>query len=262
MKKYMIKHKSNTNDKQVHIVVGYYAVTRILTDTPRIAQELFLAITKRLDKLDYLQDQAYQIGIRVHLVNRNKLEVLAGGTFHQGVVLILISPLYVDLEQVFNAVCQAGKHALVILADHIQSPHNLGALIRSAAAVGAQGVVIPCDRACQLTPAVAKSAVGSLGLVQICRVNSLAYVLNRFKKIGLLGLATITNGIMTPWTLDLVCPLAVVVGSEHSGISRHLLKSCDMTVSLPLALGIDSLNVSVATGILLFEIIRQRLLFT
>ncbi len=240
------------------MIVGRHAVAEALNSTPQLAQELLLAASERSPALGRLEDQARQTGIKVRRVERSRLDALAGGAAHQGVALVLGGAPYAGLEDIVESARRAGDRALVVLADHIQDPHNLGALVRSAAAAGAQGVVIPRDRACPLTPAAAKAAAGGLGLVPVCRVTNLTDALERLKQAGLWALAAMTGGAPPPWELDLDRPLALVVGSEHKGVGQRLLKACDMSASLPLARGVESLNASVAAGVLLFEIVRQR----
>ncbi len=242
------------------IVVGRHAVAEALAARPGQAQELLLAGGGRSGAMGQIMAAARAAGVRVRKVERARLDTLAGGAGHQGVALRLSGGGYADLEQVVDAAARAGGRALVVIADHLQDPHNLGAVIRSAAAAGAQGVVLPKDRACPLTPAVAKAAAGGLEALAVARVTNLAQALARLQEAGLWGLAAATRGAPPPWELDLALPLALVVGSEHKGVGDRLMKACELSCSLPLPGPVESLNASVAAGVLLFEIVRQRAL--
>jgi 23S rRNA (guanosine2251-2'-O)-methyltransferase len=238
------------------LVVGRHAVAEALRVSPQQARELLLAADER--GLTQIVDLARAAGVKVRQVERAKLDQLSQGARHQGVALRLAAVEYTALEEVLFLVRQAGDQALVVMADHIQDPHNLGALIRTAAAAGAQALVIAKDRACSLTPAVAKAAAGALTLLPVCRVTNLAQALERLKDAGLWALAAATRDADPPWSLDLNRPLVLLIGSEHKGLGPRLLKLCDLQTSLPLAPDVESLNASVAAGVLLFEVVRQR----
>lgn len=250
-----------TNDPDVDgsLVVGRHAVAQALATNPQQAQELLLAggggSSRAMAKVIQTAKAA---GAKVRRVDRTVLDQLAGQANHQGVALKLASGGYADLEDIVEAAQAAGNRALVVLCDHLQDPHNLGAVIRSAAAAGAQGVVAPKDRACGLTPATAKAAAGGLEVIPVARVTNLSSALARLQEAGLWGLAAATTGALPPWELDLDMPLVLVVGGEHKGIGQRLLSACEMSASIPLNPAMESLNASVAAGILLFEILRQR----
>lgn len=241
-----------------NLVIGRHAVAAALARQPETAQELLLAAGLKGTAIRGILEAAQAAGVKVRRVQADRLDRLSDGAAHQGVALRLSAAGYADLGQIISAAQAAGQAALVVVADHIQDPHNLGALIRSAAAAGAQGLVLPKDRACPLTPAVAKAAAGALSLLPVARVTNLSQALGQLKQAGLWVLVAATRGAPPPWELDLRLPLALVVGGEHKGVGRRLLAASDMTASLPLAAGVESLNLSVAAGALLFEIIRQR----
>lgn len=240
------------------VVVGRHAVAEALASAPQRAQELLLAAPGGGGAVARILELARAAGVKVRRVERRDLDALAGGAAHQGLGLRLAAAEYVDFSQVLEAARRAGPGGLLLMADHLQDPHNLGALARSAAAAGAQGLVVPKDRACPLTPAVAKAAAGALERLPVCRVTNLTNTLEECKEAGLWSLAAATQGHPAPWDLDLNLPLVLVVGGEHKGVGQRLLGACDLATSLPLAPGVESLNASVAAGILLFEVLRQR----
>lgn len=246
------------HQNSVAYIVGRRAVTEALQQGPLKAQELLFSGGERSAPVKRILDMARRAGVKVRRVDARRLEAVSGGAAHQGVALSLAASGYARLEDVLERAAGAGERALVVAAAHIQDPRNLGALIRSAAGAGAQGVIIPKDRACPLTPAVSKAAAGALGLIPTARVTNLAQALERLKEAGLWAVAAASRQAPPPWELDLNMPLVLVVGSEHKGLGPRLLGACDFQVSLPLAPGVESLNASVAAGALLFEIVRQR----
>ncbi|MFZ5587768.1 MAG: 23S rRNA (guanosine(2251)-2'-O)-methyltransferase RlmB [Thermodesulfobacteriota bacterium] len=239
-------------------VVGRHAVAEALAAGPGRARELWVAAPERGPAVAQVLELARAAGVKVRRVARVELDRLAQGAAHQGFGLILGAADYAAWDDILERVEAAGPQALVVLADHIQDPHNLGAIARSAAAAGATALVVAKDRSCPLTPAVAKAAAGALVRLPICRVTNLTDALIELKDAGLWGLAAATRGAPPPWSLDLTLPLALVVGGEQKGVGQRLLKACDLKASLPLARGVESLNASVAAGVLLFEIVRQR----
>ncbi len=240
------------------VIVGRHAVAAALAQQPEAASELILAAGDRAAALNRLAQAAKAGGVKVRRAPRSRLEELAGGAAHQGAALIMAAHAYAGLGEIIAAAQAAGPNALVVIADHIQDPHNLGAILRSAAGAGAQGLVIPRDRACPLTPAAAKAAAGAASLLPVARVTNLTRAAQELKQAGLWLLAAATREAPAPWEHDLRRPLALVVGGEHKGVGARLLGQCDMIASIPLAPGVESLNASVAAGALLFEIVRQR----
>ncbi|MCF8031738.1 MAG: 23S rRNA (guanosine(2251)-2'-O)-methyltransferase RlmB [Desulfarculaceae bacterium] len=239
-------------------IVGRHAVAAALAERPEAATELLLATGDKAAALNKLAKAAQAVGLKVKRVPRSRLEELAQGSAHQGAALVLAAHAYADLDAIIAAARTAGDKALVVIADHIQDPHNLGAILRSAAGAGAQGVVIPKDRACPLTPAAAKAAAGAASFLPVARVTNLTRAAQELKEAGLWLLAAATRDAPPPWEHDLKRPLALVVGGEHKGVGTRLLGECDMQASLPLHRTVESLNASVAAGVLLFEIVRQR----
>ncbi len=239
-------------------IVGRHAVVQALAERPQQAQELLWSGNGKSAAIKGILEAARTAGVKVRRVEPARLDALSQGATHQGVALSLSAAQYAKLDQVIAAAQNAGPAGLVVMADHIQDPHNLGAIIRSAAAAGAQGLVMPKDRACPLTPAVAKAAAGALSLLPVARVTNLSRALDDLKEAGLWALAAATREAPPPWELDLNLPLVLIVGGEHKGVGQRLLKAADMQASLPLTPGVESLNASVAAGVLLFEIARQR----
>ncbi len=239
-------------------IVGRHAVGEALKQNPDRAQELLISGGEKSAAVRKLLEAARSAGVKVRRVEIRFLDELSQGASHQGVGLRMAAGGYVELEEIIDRARDAGNAGLVVMVDHIQDPHNLGAVIRSATAAGAQGLVVPKDRACGLTPAVAKTAAGALSRLPVARVVNLTRALEALKEAGLWAMAAATRDAPSPWELDLNMPLVLVLGGEQKGVGDRLLKACDLQATLPLAGGVESLNASVAAGVLLFEIARQR----
>jgi 23S rRNA (guanosine2251-2'-O)-methyltransferase len=239
-------------------IVGRHAVSEALKNSPERAQELLISGGEKSAVARKLLEAARSAGVKVRRVDARFMDNLSQGASHQGVALRMAVGGYAEFGQIIDDAKGAGNAGLVVLVDHIQDPHNLGAVIRSAAAAGAQGLVVPKDRACGLTPAVAKAAAGTLSSLPVARVVNLTRALEELKQAGLWALAAATRDAPSPWEIDLNIPLVLVLGGEHKGVGDRLLKACDMQATLPLAGGVESLNAAVAAGVLLFEIVRQR----
>lgn len=195
--------------------------------------------------------------IPVHEASRSELDALAGGARHQGVVAELTpgAPVPADLDMLL---VRAGASALVLVLDGVQDPHNLGACLRSADAAGVTAVVVPADRAAGLTPVVRKVACGAAEHVPFLAVTNLGRTLARLKDAGLWLVGAAGDASRSLYETDLTGPLALVLGSEERGLRRLTREACDFLVRIPMHGSVASLNVSVATGICLFEARRQR----
>ena len=195
-------------------------------------------------------------GIPVKEADSRKLEALAGNS-HQGIVALAACKEYVSLDELFAAAEKKGEPPFFVVCDELEDPHNLGAILRTAEAAGAHGVIIPKRRSVGLTSAVYKSSAGAVEYVPVARVSNLTDTLRELKKRGVWIYGMDMEG-ETWCTADLRGPIALVVGSEGRGIGRLVKEQCDFKLSLPMAGQISSLNASVACGILLYEASRQR----
>ena len=250
--------------RQGERVIGIHAVRAALH--ARELEVLWLAPGN--PRLQALAQEAQQAGIPVHQTTREELDRLAPGQRHQGVVAQLragprgetdVPPERV-LEQVLEEVReQTGEPPLLLVLDGVQDPHNLGACLRSAAAAGAHAVVAPKDRAAGLTPAARKVACGAAERLPFIQVTNLARTLRRLKAAGLWVAGADAAAPQSLFEADLGGPLALVLGGEGKGLRRLTRECCDLLVGIPMAGGMESLNVSVAAGICLFEVRRQRL---
>ena len=198
---------------------------------------------------------AKDAGAVVQRVDRSRLDALYPA--HQGMLAYVAAVPYVELNDLLAAAAEKGEDPFLILLDGITDPHNLGAIVRSAECAGAHGVVIPERRAAGLTPAAAKAAAGALSFMPIARVKNLNRAIEELKQNGVWVIGTAMDG-EDALKADLSGPVALVIGSEGEGISKLTLEKCDRTISLPMKGSIESLNASVAAGILMYEVVRAR----
>ncbi|MCI8662297.1 MAG: 23S rRNA (guanosine(2251)-2'-O)-methyltransferase RlmB [Hungatella sp.] len=190
---------------------------------------------------------------------RERLDQMARSKGHQGVVAQASAYGYVQVEDILQKAREKGEDPFLILLDGIEDPHNLGAIIRTANLAGAHGVIIPRRRAAGLTATVAKTSAGALNYTPVAKVTNLKATMEQLKKEGLWFVCAHMDGELM-YRVNLKGPIGLVIGGEGDGVGRLVRETCDMTASIPMYGDIDSLNASVAAGVLAYEIVRQRLL--
>ncbi|MDD7182575.1 23S rRNA (guanosine(2251)-2'-O)-methyltransferase RlmB [Peptostreptococcus anaerobius] len=200
---------------------------------------------------------AKEKSIVIQNVDRHKLDEMSESHSHQGVIALTAEYKYYELDEILEIPRSKGEDPFFIILDEITDPHNLGSIIRTADAVGAHAVIIPKRRSVHITPVVAKASAGAVEYVPVCIVTNIVNTINTLKENGLWIAAVDMDG-KTFYEQNLSGALALVVGSEGKGISRLVKKNCDFTVSMPMSGNVSSLNASVAGGILLYEVYRQR----
>lgn len=194
----------------------------------------------------------------IKYVTRERLDQLSETGKHQGVIAYAAAYEYAEVEDILKTAGEKGEAPFLFLLDNIEDPHNLGAIIRTANLAGAHGVIIPKNRAAGLTAVVAKTSAGALNFTPVARVTNLAKTIEDLKKEGIWFVCADMNGTRM-YDLDLKGPIGLVIGSEGEGVGRLVKEKCDMTAAIPMQGNIDSLNASVAAGVLAYEIVRQRL---
>ena len=241
-------------------VFGLHAVAALLEHEPGRVTRLWVLASRKDARLNRLVELARKRGVPINESTRVELDGLAEGARHQGVVAAYAgesAPLgEADLERLLDAV-QEGP-ALVLVLDGVQDPHNLGACLRTADAAGAHAVVAPRDRAVGLTPAVLKVASGAAESVPFVQVTNLARTLRALKDRGLKVVGAAGEAEQSVFAADLSGPLALVMGGEGGGLRRLTREQCDALVRIPMAGAVESLNVSVAAAVCLYEVVRQR----
>ncbi len=223
---------------------------------------------KSIDKLyvlDGCQDGPVRTIVRearkkdtiLNFVTRERLDQISETGHHQGVIAVAAAYSYSTVEEILQKAKEKGEAPFLILLDNIEDPHNLGAIIRTANLAGAHGVIIPKRRAAGLTPVAARTSAGAIYHTPVAKVTNLTAVMEELKKEGLWFVCADMDG--TPmYQLDLKGPIGLVIGNEGEGVSRLVKEHCDFVASIPMKGDIDSLNASVAAGVLAYEIVRQR----
>jgi 23S rRNA (guanosine2251-2'-O)-methyltransferase len=202
--------------------------------------------------------RARDAGIRMERVTRERLASMAEGGVHQGIVAELRQYAYAELPDLLAEAGRREEAPLLVVLDGIQDPHNLGAIVRSAHALGAHGVVIGKDRAAQVTGAVAKASAGAIEHTRIARVTNLSRALEELKEAGVWTVAADPHSEQLLWDARLDGPLAVVVGAEGTGVREGVLKHCDFRLRIPMGGEVGSFNASVSAALVLYEVVRQR----
>lgn len=238
------------------IVAGRNAVAEAMK-AGRPIDSLYVQRGEKSAPLLHLISQAKERGVAVKEADPRKLDHLCGGAAHQGVVALAAAKAFSTLEDCFALAQARGEPPFLVLCDGLEDPHNLGAVIRSAECAGAHGVVIPAHRSVGLTYAVGKASAGAVEHLPVVRVKNLADCLESLKQRGLWVYAADMDG--SPWCeTDFTGPVALVIGSEGGGIGRLVKEKSDFVVSLPIRGHVNSLNASVAAGVLCYEVCRQR----
>lgn len=194
----------------------------------------------------------------VKFVTKERLDQLSETGKHQGVIAYAAAYEYATVEEILDNARQKGEAPFLFLLDNIEDPQNLGAIIRTANLAGAHGVIVPKNRAAGLTAVVAKTSAGALNFTPVARVTNLAKTIEELKKEGIWFVCADMGGT-TMYDLNLKGPIGLVIGNEGEGVGRLVKEKCDMIASIPMKGDIDSLNASVAAGVLAYEIVRQRL---
>ncbi|MBE6600498.1 MAG: 23S rRNA (guanosine(2251)-2'-O)-methyltransferase RlmB [Ruminococcaceae bacterium] len=230
--------------------VGRNAVRELLR-SERTVDKLLVQKGEREGSIVVLVAQAIERGIPVIETERAKLDMLAGGVPHQGIIAMAAEKEYVSVDDILNIAYERGEKPLIVVSDGICDPYNLGAVIRCAEGAGAHGIIIPKRRNAGLTPAVTKASAGAIEHMAIAKVPNIANVIDELKEKGVWTFAAEAGGEDYS-RVDFDSPVAIVLGSEGEGVSRLVREKCDMTVSIPMYGKVNSLNVSTAAAVLLY----------
>ena len=194
----------------------------------------------------------------INYVSKERLDQLSETRAHQGVIAQVAAYEYSTVEEILARAEEKGEPPFLILLDNVEDPHNLGAIIRTANLAGAHGVIIPKRRAVGLTSTVAKTSAGAINYTPVAKVTNIVRTIEELKEKGIWFVCADMGG-ETMYDLDLTGPMGLVIGNEGEGVSRLVREACDFTASIPMKGDIDSLNASVAAGVLAYEIVRQRM---
>jgi len=240
-----------------NLIFGINPIHQLLSNSPEKIIEIFVANDKNDKRVLELMASAQTNKISVQRIDIKKLDKMLDNQNHQGIMAKIIAPANyteADLAQLFNS----SKQPLFLILDGVQDPHNLGACLRTADAAGVTAVIVPKDNAVGITPVVRKVASGAADNVPVVKVSNLARALRDLQELGVWIVGTDSEGEQTLYDLDLTGAIGIVLGAEGEGMRQLTRKHCDYLVKLPMLGQVESLNVSVATGVCLYEAVRQR----
>jgi 23S rRNA (guanosine2251-2'-O)-methyltransferase len=248
--------------KQQEVVFGIHAVQALIERSPERFIELWLLKGRDDERVIPLTTLAAEYGIPTQLVQRKVLDEKSEQGQHQGVVARVVQGKSFnegDLDDIIKQTKQRGEAPFLLILDGVTDPHNLGACIRNADAAGVQAIIVPKDNAARLSATARKVAVGAAESVPLVQVTNLARTMKALQQQGVWIIGTAGETDTCLYDVKLAGPMALVMGAEGKGMRRLTRENCDQLVKLPMAGSVSSLNVSVATGICLFEMVRQRL---
>ena len=240
----------------VDFVFGRHAVVEALQTPDRVNRVFIQEGTSGRDAAKVI-DLAREKGIQVQTVPKTKIEDLVGNAVHQGLVASIAAYEYADLEDVFKKAEEKGEDPFIVILDGVEDPHNLGSILRTADATGVHGIIIPKRRSASLTATVAKASTGAIEHVLVVRVTNLTQTIEQLKARGIWVFGTDMNGTdYRKWNTS--GPLAIVMGNEGKGVSRIVKESVDEMVTIPMVGHVQSLNASVASALMMYEVFRNR----
>jgi len=240
----------------MHYIYGINAVTEALKARGRAFEWVGMAKERHDIRLQRLIEDCRRLSVPVRFVQRTELDRMAGNAAHQGVVAVTSAKQYSDLDDVVGA--KRGQYSLVVVLDGVEDPHNLGAILRTADAAGADGVVIPERRAAGVTGTVTKASAGASEHLPVAKVTNISRTVEELKDRNIWTIGLDEHSQQTYDTLDYKMDCALVLGAEGKGLHDLVKKKCDFLVSIPMLGKVPSLNVSVAAAVVLYEIVRQR----
>jgi 23S rRNA (guanosine2251-2'-O)-methyltransferase len=240
----------------MHYIYGINSVSEALKARGRVFEWVGMAKERHDLRLQRLIEDCRKVGIPVRFLQRVELDRMAGNAAHQGVVAVTSAKQYNDLEDVIAA--KRGKYSLIVVLDGIEDPHNLGAILRTADAAGANGVVIPERRAAAVTGAVTKTSAGASEHLPIAKVTNISRTVEELKENNIWTVGLDERPTHTYDSLDYNMDCALILGGEGKGLHDLVKRKCDFLVSIPMLGKVPSLNVSVAAAVVLYEVVRQR----
>lgn len=241
-----------------YVIYGLHTLQAVLERTPERVLNVTISQDKQDGRVDSLLREIERHGIPLQRVSTKQLDKQLGDVNHQGVMANVRPPQIGDERDLLERLSQLSESPLLLVLDGVQDPHNLGACLRSADAAGAHAVVVPRDRACGLNATVSKVASGAAEVIPFYQVTNLARCLRELKDIGVYCVGLAGEAENTLYESDLRGPLALVMGAEGTGLRRLTRETCDSLAKLPMNGTVESLNVSVTAGIVLYEALRQR----
>lgn len=238
------------------LIYGIHAVSEALKSRGRAFEYVGVSKERHDHRLQEVIDECRRLGVALRFLPRQDLDRLTRTSSHQGVVAVASAKKYVDLDDLLQK--RRGANALLLVLDGVEDPHNLGAILRTADGAGADGVIIPERRAAGVTGTVSKVSAGAAEHLSVAKVTNVSRALEELKSKNIWTVGLDERGQQTYDSVDYNMDCALVLGAEGKGLHEHVRKNCDFLVSIPMLGSISSLNVSVAAGVVLYEIARQR----
>lgn len=239
-------------------IFGWHAVEAVLKREPERLQQVWIQTGREDRRVKTVTDALNELGVRWQVVHRKELDQRVSGV-HQGVVAAVSESREWSEDDLLAMLAGSDKPPFLLILDGVTDPHNLGACLRTADAVGVQAVVVPKDKSASLSPTVRKVACGAAETVPLVRVTNLARFMRTIQDDGVWLIGTAGEAESTVYQADFTGPVALVMGAEGKGMRRLTREHCDLLINIPMLGHVDSLNVSVATGVCLYEALRQRL---
>ena len=224
----------------------------------RVIDKLYVVSGSHDGPIKTIIREAAKAKVPVEYVSKERMDKMSSSGLHQGVIALCSVCEYSTVDDILNAARDKGEDPFIFILDGIEDPHNVGAIIRTANLCGAHGVIIPKNRAASLTAAAARAAAGALNYTPVAKVTNISRTIEDLKQKGIWFVCADMDGELM-YDLDLSGPIGLVIGSEGSGVSRIVAEHCDFKASIPMKGNIDSLNASVAAGVLAYEIFRRRI---
>lgn len=238
-------------------VFGWHAVDAVLKREPERLQQVWIQTGRQDKRVKSVTDSLDQLGVQWQVVHRRELDERVAGV-HQGIVAAVAQSREWTEDDLFAQLANSSKPPFLLILDGVTDPHNLGACLRTADAAGVQAVIVPKDKSASLTPVARKVACGAAETVPFVRVTNLARCLRALQDQGVWLIGTAGEAEATLYQADFKGPVALVMGAEGKGMRRLTRDHCDQLINIPMLGHVDSLNVSVATGVCLYEALRQR----
>ncbi|MDP5276862.1 23S rRNA (guanosine(2251)-2'-O)-methyltransferase RlmB [Chengkuizengella axinellae] len=242
---------------ETEYIAGKHSVLEALR-SQRSIHKIWIADQTQKSSIHQILSEAKTSGTILQYVDKKKLEQMVPGVKHQGVVAQVASYQYAELDDLLAAAADKDENPFFLILDEIEDPHNLGSILRSCDCTGVHGVIIPKRRSAGLTASVSKTSAGAVEHIPVARVTNLGQTIDKLKKQGIWIAGADVSAEQNIYRTDFTLPIGIVIGNEHKGIGRLIKEKCDFLIKLPMFGRINSLNASVAAGVIMYEVVRQR----
>eukprot|EP00831_Metopus_contortus_P033372 TRINITY_DN2675_c0_g1_i13.p1 TRINITY_DN2675_c0_g1~~TRINITY_DN2675_c0_g1_i13.p1 ORF type:complete len:325 (-),score=30.51 TRINITY_DN2675_c0_g1_i13:1294-2268(-) len=250
--------KNLNNVEREDIVIGRNAVIEVLKGNATI-ETLYISNNKLEGSINIIIGLAKEKGILIKEVDKRKLDVMCGNLVHQGVIAKITPFKYSEISDILDFARQKKEDPFIVILDEVEDPHNLGSIVRTAELFGAHGIIIPKRRSASVSTTVYKSSVGAIEHVKIAKVTNINNAIDKLKKEGIWVYGTDIRAEEYSYQVDFTGPCAIIIGNEAKGMSKFTMQKCDKLIKIPMVGKINSLNASVAGGIIMYEILKGRI---